>query len=224
LLYSLVAYAGAIAAKYIVQIPTIGLMNATYGSDPVVFGLYYGIQTALFEVGGAFLVASFALSRGHFNGKDADGFGIGLAFWENWVLIALPMLLNYIVYYAILSTPSSSIAVTVYSALAKDSPALFFGQSGALPQIGFAIVERISSLLAHFSWGFLAVLSAAFKKRAYLVVALPIGFLIDFLVPFAPILGTGLFEMIVFLTALSGLVVTLSVTRSLQNKIKSENS
>jgi hypothetical protein len=218
LLYSLLAYAGAIALKYIVQIPTIGYMDASFGNDPAVLGVYYGVQTALFEVGGAFLVAQYAVSRKHFTRKDAGGYGIGLAFWENGVLIGLPLLLNYVVYYAVLSTPGSSIAATLYATLIKDFPGLFLGPSAALPQIGFAILERISSLLAHLSWGLLAVYSAVFRKKIYLALALPIGFFIDFLVPFAPSLGTALFELIVFLVALVGLIVAVSVARrSLRN-------
>lgn len=221
LVYSLLAYAGAIAAKYIVQIPTIGAVEASFGSDPAVLGLYYGIQTALFEVGGAFLVAYYAVSRGHFKAKDAEGFGLGLAFWENGVLIALPLILNYIVYYAILSSPGSTAASALYPILLKDDPGLFFGPSGALPLIGYAILERITSLVAHFSWGYLAVLSALYRKKVFLAIALPIGFLVDFLTPFSKILGTGLFEVIIFLVALAGLIVTLLVSSGLRKGMSS---
>jgi len=44
LLYSLAAYALAIALKYVVQIPTF----AAVGGNPVALGLYYGLQTAAF--------------------------------------------------------------------------------------------------------------------------------------------------------------------------------
>ena len=220
LAYSLAAYAGAIALKYIVQIPTYTALESASGNNPVVLGLYFGIQTAVFEVGGAFLVASYAVSRGHFKAKDAEGFGLGLALWENGALIAIPLLLNYIIYYAVLSTPNSSYAQTLYSDLTKDSPSLFNGASGALPLIGYAILERITSLFAHFTWGFLAVLSAVYRKRIYLAIALPIGFAIDFLVPFAQNLGTGPFELVVFLIAAGGLISALAITKEVRREMK----
>jgi hypothetical protein len=224
LVYSLLAYASAIAAKYIVQIPTIGPLEAASGNDPFILGIYYGIQTALFEVGGAFLVAYYAVSRGHFQRRDAGGFGIGLAFWENGVLIALPLLLNYVIYYSILSAPGSSIAATLYSTLSKDSPGLFLGPSGALPLIGLAILERVSSFLAHFSWGCLAVLSAVYRKKVYFLLAFPIGFLIDFLVPYSSILGIGLFEFIVFVIGLAGFAMALYIARRMRGGINGNGS
>lgn len=220
LLYSLAAYAGAIALKYIVQIPTISAVESASGNNPIVLGFYYGIQTGVFEVGGAFLVASYAVSRGHLKARDAEGFGLGLALWENGVLISIPLLLNYIIYYAVLGTPNSSFAQTLYSDLTKDTPSLFYGASEALPVIGFSILERITSLFAHFSWGLLAVLAAVYKKRSYLAVAFPIGFVIDFSVPFASQLGTILFETIIFLIATLGLIITLSITRSGREEMK----
>ncbi len=224
LLYSLLAYAGAIALKAVVQFATLAAIEAASGSNPFVLGVYYGTQTALFEVGGAFLVSYVAFSRGHFKEKDAEGFGLGLALWENGVLIALPLLLDYIVYYAVLSAPSSSAAGILYPILMKDSPGLFLGPSAALPLIGYAVLERVSSLFAHFSWGYLAVLSAVFRKRAYLVIALPIGFVIDFLVPYSPMLGTGFFELTIFFIAVIGFVVTLTVTRKSRKEMTSKVS
>ncbi len=213
------AYAGAIALKYIVQLPTIRALDSAFGNSPVVLGVYYGIQTAVFEVGGAFLVAAIAVSRKHFKANDAEGFGLGLAFWENGVLIALPLLLNYIVYYAILSTPNSSLAQSLYSTLTKDAPSLFYGTSGALPLIGYAILERISSLLAHFSWGYLAVIAAVYRKRIYLAIALPVGFFVDFLVPFSQKIGIGMFELIVFLIGAIGLIIALAITRGVRRGV-----
>lgn len=224
LIYSLAAYAGAIALKYIIQIPTIGAVDYAFGNSPVVLGLYYGIQTGVFEVGGAFLVATIAVSRGNFKGKDAEGFGLGLAFWENGVLIGLLTLIDYASYYAILSTPSSSIAQTLYSALIKATPSLFYGSSNALPLIGYAILERVSSLLAHFAWGYLAVLAAVHRKRIYFAIAFPIGFLIDFLTPFSSRLGIGLFELIVFIVALGGLIVALALTRGVSSNMALETA
>ncbi|MHB8566960.1 MAG: hypothetical protein ACYC7D_12265 [Nitrososphaerales archaeon] len=59
--FSALAYFGGIALKYIVQIPTINALESASGNNPAVLGSYYGIQTAVFEVGDAFLIASIAL-------------------------------------------------------------------------------------------------------------------------------------------------------------------
>jgi uncharacterized membrane protein YhfC len=217
LLYSLAAYAGAIALKYAVQIPTIGAFQSAFGGDPVALGLYYGVQTAAFEVGGAYVVALLAASRRRLDSRDSEGYGLGLAFWENGVLFALPLLLDYAVYYAVLSMPNSSVAQTLYPVLAKDSPALFFAPSAALPLVGYALLERVSSLLAHFSWGLLCVLSVTHRRRTFLAAALPIGFLIDFLVPFSNFMGLGLFELMTFLVCGAAFALTLRMTRSIRS-------
>jgi hypothetical protein len=216
LLYSLGAYAGAIGAKVFVQALTLGPLSSASGSNPAILGAYYGAQTAAFEVGGAFLVAAVAIALARLGAPDAEGFGLGLALWENGVLIALPLLLDYVTYYLVLSHPGSSAAQTLYPALMSNSPALFYGPAAALPLIGWSILERVSSLFAHFAWGYLAVLGAVYRKRVYLAIAIPLGFLPDFLVPFAGSLGLPAFELIVFAIAATGLAVTLGVTRSVR--------
>ena len=217
MLYSLVAYAAAIALKYAVQIPTIGAFQSLTGGNPVALGVYYGAQTAAFEVGGAYIVARIAISRSRLRSDDAEGFGLGLAFWENAGLFAVPLLINYVAYYAILSVPASSAAQLLYPVLARDAPALFLPPSSALPVVGYAVLERVSSFFVHFAWGLLCVLSAASRRKAYLAAALPMGFLIDFLVPFSPSVGVGPFELIVFLVSAAALAVALTLTRSARN-------
>jgi hypothetical protein len=224
LMYSFVAYFGAIILKYIIQIPTIGALESASNNNPAVLGLYFGIQTGVLEVGGAFLVAQIAFSRGNFKAKDAEGFGLGLAFWENGVFIGLLTVIDYAAYYAILSNPSSSVAQILYPTLIKNSPGLFFGPSSALPIIGYAILERVSSLLAHFSWGLLAVLGAVYRKRIYFVIAFPIGFFIDFLTPFASQFGIELFELIVFVVSIGGFIAALAVTRGVRGKMSVETA
>ena len=211
--YSALAYFAAIALKYIVQIPTLHIIESTT-PDPVLLGSYYGIQTAVFEVGGAFLVASIAISRHHLSAEDSEGYGLSLALWENGVFLAIPLLLNYLVYYVTLSDPNSSLAQTLYPLLVKAEPSLFYSTTQALPVIGYGILERITSLIGHFSWGYLAVLSATSGRRRYLAVAMPIGFIIDFMVPFQHQLGTGLFEMLIFVVSIVGLLAALRVARS----------
>jgi YhfC intramembrane metalloprotease len=222
--YSSAAYFGAIILKYVIQIPTIHTMESASNNSPWVLGLYYGIQTGVLEVGGAFLLAQIAYSRGHFKARDAGAFGLGLAFWENAILIGAFTLIDYASYYTILSNPASSAAQLLYPALLKASPGLFYGSSAAIPVIGYGILERVSSFLAHFSWGLLAVLGAVFRKRIYFAVAFPIGFLIDFLIPFSSRLGIGLFELIIFCIALVGFIAALVITRSVRGKMSAETA
>lgn len=80
-LYSFIAYAAAaIALKYAVQIPTGTLVTNYFGVQSIGLGVYDGLQTVVFEVGLAYLVAWFALSHGKLERKDAEAYGSGLAF------------------------------------------------------------------------------------------------------------------------------------------------
>lgn len=217
MLVSLVAYAAAIVAKYAVQIPTFNAFTAATGGSMIGLGVYYGSQTAAFEVGGAYIAARYAVSRGRLKAEDAEGFGLGLAFWENGVLISMPLLLNYIIYYAAFASPGSGIAQTLYPILSKDAPGLFLPPAGALPLVAYAVLERASSVMAHLAWGTLAMVAAVRRRWIYLAVAVPIGF-IDFLVPFSASLGLGVFESIVFLVAAVGLTVALKASDTAQTR------
>jgi hypothetical protein len=220
LLYALLAYAGAIILKYAVQIPTIDAFSSAVGHDPAAMGIYYGIQTSVFEIGGAYVVAYYALRRNQLKAEDAGGYGISLAFWENGVILGIIMgataLINLATYYAILSSGTNGLSQSVYNALSNSTtgaPGLFYPPANALPNIGFAILERISSLLAHFSWGYLVVFSVVFRRRLYLWIALPMGF-IDFSVPFASHLGTAVYEFLIFGISIVFLIIALTVTRT----------
>lgn len=213
LIYSLAAYAGAIALKELVQVATLGPITQLSGADPYALGVYYGAQTAVFEVGGAFVLAQMAVASRRFIARDAEGFGLALAFWENAVLIALPLLLDYLTYYAILSEPGSGAARSLAPILMRDAPALFYVPGGALPLIAWAILERVSSLLAHWAWGLLAVLAAVRRRPAYVALAAPLGFAVDFLVPFEPSLGLGPFETLLLAVAAVGFLAALAVRR-----------
>ncbi|BBE42124.1 YhfC family glutamic-type intramembrane protease [Conexivisphaera calida] len=192
LLYAFIAYFSAIAAKYVVQDLTLRVVEST--SSPAILGLYYGVQTSILEVGLAYaVVRSF---RRSFRADDAPGYGLSLGMWENGVMIALPLLLDYIVYY--LMIPRSP---QLYSLVARDAPSLFLPATSALPLIGFSVLERISSLLLHLSWGYLAVVSVLTGRRRYVVYAMAMGFA-DFLVPFEGILGIAAFEALLFAMAL----------------------
>jgi len=196
LAYSFVAYAVAIGLKYVVQLPTIDAVTDYFGQQSVGLGIYYGAQTVFFEVGMAYLVASYAVTKGKLRGKDAEGYGAGLAFWENAVLLGALPLINYLAYYAILST-DTSLAQTVYNLLSQNSPGLFDPVPQALASVALGTLERTSSILLHFAWGYLCVLAVVYSRRRLFLIALPMGF-VDFLVPFASTIGVVLFEGIVF--------------------------
>lgn len=215
LLFSFLAYAGAIALKYAVQIPTIHSFESATGGNPLAMGVYYGSQTVFFEVGGAYLVARYAIRRKKLGRSDAEGYGLGLALWENGVLIGLVTLLNFVTYYAILSSGAGTLSQTLYDALLKSEPGLFNPPGSALPSISLDILERISSLLAHFSWGYLVVLSVVFRKKLLLAAALPMG-LIDFFVPFASSIGVLKFELLIFFLSVFFFVLAITLARKAQ--------
>jgi hypothetical protein len=216
LVYSFVAYFGAIALKYAIQIPTIGSLVAAIGTGvraDFELGLYYGIQTCVLEVGGAYLVARYAFHRNRLTTKDAEAYGLSLALWENAIFIGLiSWLVNYIIYYALLSSGPNSISDSLYNVLSNDLPYLFDPPTKALGVIGLNILDRVSSLLAHFSWGLLVVYAAALHRRAFLALALPMG-LLDFAVPFEGVLGRVIFEAVVFVLALGFLAVAVTATK-----------
>lgn len=214
LLFALVAYAGAILLKVIVQLLTVNAVESAFGSVSVATGLYYGLQTVFFEVGGAYVVARYAVSRQRFSEKDAAPYGISLAFWENGIYLGLFSLISVVSIYAVLATGPAGTAQQVYNALQTGQASLFYPPSKALPLVGFGIMERISSIIDHCSWGFLCVVAAIYRRSKYLAIALPMG-MTDFLVPYASVLGLASFELIIFLFALICLFAALYVARSL---------
>ncbi len=210
LIYSLVAYSVAIALKEAVQIPTIGMVTSYFGSQSAGLGVYYGLQTVFFEVGLAYAVAWYVVSRGLLERKDAEAYGAGLAFWENAGLLGVLSLISLVAYYSILST-NTSLAQTVYDQLSKNASGLFAPASTALASVAYGTLERVSSILFHSAWGYLCFMAAYFHKKRLFAIALPMGF-VDFLVPFAQNLGIPLFEAVVFaLSVLSVLVAWYSV-------------
>jgi hypothetical protein len=212
LLFSAVAYFGAIFAKAVFQYLTYRPpFFPASGGNLYVLGAYFGLQTVFLEVGGAYLVARYAVSHGMLSANDAEGYGISLALWENGVLVGGSLLVSYAIYYATLAG-SGTAAEQMFTTLILSSPSLFDAPSRALPLIGFAVLERVSSLLIHFSFGYLCVLAAVFKRRTFLLLALPMG-LVDFLAPFAGSVGTGAFEGVLFAIALICVAGALGLTR-----------
>ncbi len=215
LVYSLVAYAVAIALKYAVQsIPTNIVLNN------VELGVYYGLQTVIFEVGLAYLVAWYAVSHGKLEKKDAEAYGAGLAFWENAVLLGIIPLISLVAYYSILSA-NTPLAQTLYDQLNKNAPGYFAPVSQALGAVAYGILERISSILFHSAWGYLCFAAVYLRKKRLFLIALPMGF-VDFLVPFAQSWGTPIFEAVVFalsvLSVLAAWYATKQFRKTTENK------
>jgi hypothetical protein len=158
-------------------------------------GLYYGLQTVFLEVGLAYVFVRYAVEHGLIRVDQAPAYGAGLAFWENGVLLGL------------LALPG---LVAEISAGGSGLP------SGSVVHVvawvALGTLERVSSVLLHFSWGILVVVAAASNRVKFLLAALPMG-LVDFLVPFAPSLPLWEFETAVFALALAGLTVTYLLTR-----------
>lgn len=209
-LYSLAAYAIAIALKYVIQIPTI---NYVAGSGEIVLGLYYGLQTVFLEVGLAYLFAYYAIKRGKMDRRDAEAYGSGLGFWENVAFLGILQFINYIAYYAILSN-GGSLADTLYSQLNTAAPVLFSSDATTLGLVGIGLWERASSLMIHVAWGYLCVMAVIYHKKWLFAIALPMG-LIDFLVPFASGMDTVLFEAVIFALAVVSVLVAWAATRKL---------
>jgi hypothetical protein len=214
LIFSLAAYAGAIIIKVVFQLLTVNTVTSTFGTASVATGLYYGLQTVILEVGGAYVVAVYAVSRKRFSERDAGAYGISLAFWENGIYLGLFSLISLVSIYAVLATGPGSSATLVYNALQKGESALFDPPSVALSPVAFGILERISSIMLHCAWGYLTVLAAVYKKKIYLAIALPMG-LVDFFVPFASELGLAAFEGIIFLIAVISLLAAFQFGKHL---------
>ncbi len=207
LLYALIAYGGAIAMKYAIQIPTISSVINLYGNPSIELAIYYGLQTSVLEVGGAYLVARYAFSRGDLDRTDCKSYGISLSFWENGILLGLLTFISLLTDYIILGS-GGSLSRIVYRSLMDYSPALFYSPSRAWFPVLLSVMERISSMQAHIAWGILTLLSASTGKKPYLYVALPMG-MIDALVPYSSIIGVVYFEVLVFLISTAFLLIAL---------------
>jgi hypothetical protein len=211
LAFSLLAYGGAIAVKLLFQYVTAPFLLPRFSGSDWLLGLYLGLQTVVFEVGGAFLVSRFAVSKGKMRGSDAEGYGLSLALWENGGLIGALALIN-VLYYAAVISSGGPMADYLYGLLSKTQPQLFYSPLEATPLIAWGILERVGSLLVHFSWGYLCVKSAYEHRKEYFLLALPMG-MIDFLVPFVQGLTVPIFECTVFVLSVVCLIVSLEVTR-----------
>lgn len=211
LLLGLIAYAAAIIIKVAFQSLTVHAFTARFGDVSVATGLYYGLQTSFLEVGIAYLVARYALSRAGMKEYDAESYGLSLSFWENVGLLGILPLISLVADYATIAA-GGGLGSLVRKEILASNPALFGGSYEALRSVGLSVMERTSSLLAHFSWGFLVVASAARKKTAYFLIALPMG-MIDALVPFAHSMNIVVFEVLLLAITLGFLAIALAVMK-----------
>jgi multisubunit Na+/H+ antiporter MnhF subunit len=214
MLYSLLAYAAAIIIKYVFQILTA--MPVIRTGNPYYEGVYLGLQTVVLEVGLAYLFARYAISKKRMTAKEASGYGIGLAFWENGVLLGALSLFSIVATYAVLASGGTA-ASAVYSSLLETQPSLFYPLSQALPLVCLGILERASSTIVHVAWGYLVFMAAFHKRKKYLALALPLG-LVDFFVPFEGALGLVTLELVVFTIAIIGLAMVFVVRREIRKK------
>lgn len=208
---SAVSYFLAIGLKTVVQGYTLGGMELAYGYTSIPTALYFGAQTAVFEVFGAYLFAFYF--RKYMGQKNAEAYGISLAFWENGILLGVLPLISLVSDFLIIASGPSSLSTLVYNELYKSSPGLFAGTLQALPVVGYSVLERISSLLVHFAWGFLVVTAVTYRRKLYLAAAVPMGF-VDAIVPYAGELGIPLTEAIFLIIGLAALAIALIVRRN----------
>ena len=221
--YAFIAYFGAIALKEIVQYFTYGLLIANTTYAPAVLGLYFGLQTVVFEIGLAYLVACFAISKKHFKLEDAEGYGASLAFWENGILLGALTFVSLAASYILIAVGPTTTAQAIYSSMYLAEPALFGAIStSSVVVVLLGILERVSSIMIHFAWGYLVLVAAYLRKNKYLLMALPMG-LVDFLVPYASYIPLWAFEGIVFAIALAALIVALKVRKNLMQGSNKKN-
>jgi hypothetical protein len=220
-LYSFAAYATAIALKYAVQIPTNAAVTNYFGANSVGLGVYYGLQTVIFEVGIAYAIAWYTVFHSKLGQKDAEAYGSGLAFWENASLLGVLPLINLISYYAVLSA-NDSLAQTLYTQLRMNAPGLFASSSAALSNVALGVVERVSSIMIHVAWGYLCLMAVVYHKKWLFLIALPMG-LVDFLVPFAQY-SIILFEAVVFVLALISVSVAWYAVKGVRKKAENQTA
>lgn len=209
------SYFSAIAAKSILQYFTFPLMENLFGYTSIPTALYLGAQTAVFEIFGAYLVARHW--KVHIRQKNAEVYGLSLAFMENAILVGGIALINLTASYLVIAFGQASLAQYVHDQLMASSPGLFYGTFSALPIIGYSVLERISSLIVHYSWGFLAVTSVSTGKLRYFLLALPFGF-VDSLVPYSSAMGVPLFEATVFAISIIALAIALAARKKVGEK------
>jgi hypothetical protein len=121
LVFSFLAYATAIALKVVLQSATLASFESYFGTNLTVLGLYFGVQTMVFEVGLAYLVSSWAVHRRKLRIRDSEAFGLGLALWENAGLLGVLTLFSLLSIQLALSAGGQS-AQELYASLLRNRP------------------------------------------------------------------------------------------------------
>ncbi|MDR2720606.1 MAG: YhfC family intramembrane metalloprotease [Nitrososphaerota archaeon] len=218
LLFSLPAYVGAIALKIAVQTPTIDYVRA---AGPIALGAYFGLQTAIFETGLAFLVAWIAIRYHELDKKDGEGYASGLAFWENAVLLGIADL--FILGFMYISFSSNT---TLFERLTANSPELFVSNIEMLSGVAIGIFERIGSIIAHFTCGYLCFMAVYHRKPRLFLLALPTMGIVDALMPF---IGDSfsseiIFQLGAFALSVTFLLIAWYATKGLRKQQQTEGN
>jgi hypothetical protein len=100
--------------------------------------------------------------------------------------------------------------------LNTNAPGLFAPASEALRSVALGTVERVSSIIIHFAWGYLCVMAAVYHKKRLFLIALPMGF-VDFLVPFAQN-SIVLFEAVFFGLSFLSVAVAWYATKQVRKR------
>jgi hypothetical protein len=129
-------------------------------------------------------------------------------------------LINLVAYWSILQT-NTSLAQTLYNQLNTNATDLFAPASQAFGTVAIGTIERISSIMFHFAWGYLCVMAAVYSKKRLFLIALPMGF-VDFLVPFAAQGNIILFEGVVFALAVLSVFVAWYATKQVIKRLKTK--
>ena len=135
-----VAYILAILGKDIIQLAFVSF----FLTPQIPTYIAYGILTTIFEPGFAYLFSRFIK-------ENPKTYGIGLAFWENAILLGLLELP-----YAFIETTTTVLPLLLYLIIIK-------------------IMDRTSSLLLHYSWGISAYYSFWRKELKYIFTVAPLG-------------------------------------------------
>jgi hypothetical protein len=135
-----VAYILAILGKDIIQLAFLSF----FLTPQIPTYIAYGILTTIFEPGFAYLFSRFIK-------ENPKTYGIGLAFWENAILLGLLELP-----YAFIETTTTVLPLLLYLIIIK-------------------IMDRTSSLLLHYSWGISAYYSFWRKELKYIFTVAPLG-------------------------------------------------
>ena len=142
------------------------LFNTFFSKLSIWTYIAVGAQTVFFEIGLAFLFA--LIFKKYLDSQSAIAMGSGLAMCENFVLLGVVGTISVIL--AMEFNPAAlPLKISVISTYI----------SGLLPHL----LDRISSLISHTIWGFLAVMFVLKKSWKY-IIAFPIGFLDSFTIYF----------------------------------------